>query len=360
MAALLLCLLVFLVAMFVPSILAELKLLVARTRQRLGSGRSAGAADGGRARRLGQWLTSGFRSLDGVTHLVFGVGVLLGLAVAFAYAGVPFFVGLEPTVRSVSQELLKPFVIGATGITASLVVFGGLLSKYLPGLRGPLDIALDVDNHFREFPRSNIPRARIFSRYAALLHHVAQGHYDHVVIVAHSQGTVISAELLRFLCSDGRHAPVAGARPSVRGRVLPPIALLTLGCPLRQLYAARFPTLYRWVIARHGPVSGPTADDIGVARWFNAFCSGDYVGRWLWSEHPSDDEDPVGHPMIDRGSAMFGRDDAYAGFMPMPPSAHALANVKEVEVCLGLGAHTHYLEREQTTVAWLIDELVRG
>ena len=79
------------------------------------------------------------------------------------------------------------------------------MSKYLPALRGPLDIALDVDNHFREFPRTSIPRARIFSRYAALLRHVADGGYDRIVIVAHSQGSVISAELLRYLSSDGSH-----------------------------------------------------------------------------------------------------------------------------------------------------------
>ena len=29
-------------------------------------------------------------------------------------------------------------------------------------------------------------------------------------------------------------------------------------------------------------------------------------------------------------------------------------------MCLGLGAHTHYLERDQTTVAWMIDWLVRA
>ncbi len=31
-----------------------------------------------------------------------------------------------------------------------------------------------------------------------------------------------------------------------------------------------------------------------------------------------------------------------------------------MEVCLGLGAHTHYLERDQLTVAWMIDWLVRA
>ncbi|MEO7402379.1 MAG: hypothetical protein ABIU95_01765, partial [Burkholderiales bacterium] len=201
-------------------------------------------------------------------------------------------------------------------------------------------------------------RARIFSRYAALLAHVAAQGYDRVVIVAHSQGTVISAELLRFLSSDGQHAPQRGDRPRIDGKTLPKISLLTLGCPLRQLYAARFPTLYRWVLERHGAAHGPRADDIGVERWFNAYCSGDYVGRWLWSV-ATDDDDVIGYPMIDTTDAeVFGRTDAYAAFDPMPPVALPFANTREAEMCLGLGAHTHYFERDQTHVAWLIDHLV--
>jgi hypothetical protein len=37
-----------------------------------------------------------------------------------------------------------------------------------------------------------------------------------------------------------------------------------------------------------------------------------------------------------------------------------LQGAREVEVCLGLGAHTHYLEPDQLTVAWIIDWLIRA
>jgi len=50
----------------------------------------------------------------------------------------------------------------------------------------------------------------------------------------------------------------------------------------------------------------------------------------------------------------------YGGFHPTPPTDPAFAAAREAEVCLGLGAHTHYLERDQTTVAWMIDYLVRA
>ena len=140
---------------------------------------------------------------------------------------------------------------------------------------------------------------------------------------------------------------------------MPAIRLLTLGCPLRQLYAARFPTLYRWVIARHGVVSGPRAIDIGVETWANAFCSGDYVGRWLWSDAPNTG-DPVGHPMLDGVHGhVLGRVDAYASFIPMPPDSAHLVGRRELELCIGLGAHTHYLEPTQEKVAWLVDYLLQ-
>lgn len=63
---------------------------------------------------------------------------------------------------------------GTAGASALvfLTALGGLLSRLAPGLRAPLDVALDVDNCWRGFPRIAIPRARIFVRYAALLGHV--------------------------------------------------------------------------------------------------------------------------------------------------------------------------------------------
>jgi hypothetical protein len=373
-AALLVLLLAYLAVMFVPSIAAELRLIVERARvaaQRMvASTRPAAESarlDAARelhARRLGRWLTCGFRRFDLFVLLVAGVGAALGLMVALNFLGSEVHLlalgdpyRLEDRLSALSQTLLRPLVFTTASAGAALMLFGGVLSRYVPPLRTPLDVALDVDNHFREFPRSNIARARIFSRYAALLEHVAAQGYERLVIVAHSQGTVISAELLRFLASDGRRAPAPGATPRLAGGTLPPVHLLTLGCPLRQLYAARFPGAYDWILHPDAGRTGPCADDIGVVRWFNGYCSGDYVGRWLWSG--------AGalawvHPMTATlVQPAFGRVDVYGGFHPSPPVDAAFAAAREAEVCLGLGAHTHYLEDDQTTVAWMIDYLVR-
>ena len=391
LATLLLILVAYLLTMFTPSVLAELKLIVDSQRdahqQVLDKRRPRHAAATLRqrtqhARALGRWLTFGYHWLDLVVAAVSAVGVTLSLGIAALFLTTVFehdmvtgwldtvglsglvalLDGLEQNVSGASQTLFNPLqalVFSAAGVGAALSVLGGQLSRRIPSLRGPLDVALDVDNHFREFPRTNIPRAHIFSRYAALLEHVQAQGYDRIVIVAHSQGTVISAELLRFLSSRAQLAPTPDDAPLLAGKPLPPISLLTLGCPLRQLYGSRFPGLYAWVLAKNGTVFGPRAADIGVQRWMNAFCSGDYVGRWLWSN--AQHEPVLKHPMSNKvGHDPFGRVDAYTGFNPTPPAEAHLHEAREVEVCLGLGAHTHYLERDQTTVAWMIDWLIHA
>ena len=368
-AALLLMLVAYLAAMFLPSVLAELKLL--RQRARRDPARSdATAADDGAARRLGRWLTAGYRRLDRAVLVVVAIGIVLSATVGYVlkfgssgFGSNALFGDAMNCVAYLSQSALKPLVLGAAGIAAALTALGGVLSRYLPGLRAPLDIALDIDNYLREFPRRSIPRARIFSRYAALLQHVARQGYDRIVIVSHSQGTVISADLLRFLSTAGDGAddnPVAPQARALRLRELlgADVRLLTLGCPLRQLYAARFPSLYGWVLASHPAGNGPEAADIGVERWANAYTSGDYVGRWLWSS-PAELVGPLGHPATDTlQTPLYGRTDAYAPFVPMPPTASSFPHAREFEVCLGLGAHTHYFEPDQAAVAWLIDHLV--
>ena len=391
LATLLLTLVAWLLTMFTPSVLAELKLIVDARRdahqQELDKrhpthARATVRQRTQRARALGRWLTAGYKHLDAVVALISVAGVVLSLGIAALFlatvfehtmvdgwlatahlgAVVGWLGGLEKGVAGASQTLFTPLqaaVFSAAGVGAALSVLGGLLSRRIPSLRGPLDAAMDVDNHFREFPRTDIPRAHIFSRYAALLEHVRAQGYERIVVVSHSQGTVISSELLRFLSSRDQRAPTPDDTPQLDGQPLPPTSLLTMGCPLRQLYGARFPGLYAWVLAKNGAAFGPRAADIGVQRWMNAFCSGDYVGRWLWSSAGHDSA--LSHPMNDGvGHDPFGRVDAYAGFNPSPPAEAQLQAAREVEVCLGLGAHTHYFERDQLTVAWMIDWLLRA
>lgn len=226
-----------LVLSFLPSVLAELKLV---------------RPEGG---RLGRWLTMGYRRMEPIVSVLSGLGVVFAVAVGgFMVLGWwrPEDANSIRCFLAASgwMEVLPWILYSMAGATLSVSVLGGLLSRFVPGLRAPLDAALDVDNHLREFPRQAIPRARIFSRYLALLEHIASRKYDHILIVAHSQGTVISAELLRYLKLRGEDK--TGRLGLLWGELHGKLDLMTAGCPLRQLYAARFPVIYGWVLAKDG------------------------------------------------------------------------------------------------------------
>jgi len=155
--------------------------------------------------------------------------------------------------------------------------------------------------------------------------------------VAHSQGTVITADLLRYL--QRREAlmgrPAEDDRLVQLGRRLGARALrlLTLGSPLRQLYALRFPFQYGWVLGRQGEVRGPSPrDDLNLAHWVNVWAAGDYVGRWLWTP----------------------ASDAALPPLAVDPVAYTGQPVQQVpdwrDLCLGADAHTHYFELDNVVV----------
>ncbi|HWZ71277.1 MAG TPA: hypothetical protein VN326_07330 [Casimicrobiaceae bacterium] len=345
-ALLLFPLVLYLVLMLLPSVLAELGLIS----QQFG--------------RLGRWLTGGYRELDRVSLTFVAAAVAAALLAAVVLVAARFSVDLSPTwfgrhlklFGELSKNWLNFFVISAGTATIALTAAGGVLSRYVPWLRAPLDAALDVDNHFREFPRRAIPRARIFSRYVALLKHVAAQNYERIVIVSHSQGTVISADLLRYLKeraadaeASGRDDEVARLWRDVRSKTM----LVTAGCPLRQLYAARFPEMYDWVLRDDGTKMGPAAADVGVTLWVNVYTTGDYVGRWLWSRTARGAEYPISQI-----------DEIQGGETYTPANIDAsdwrtlMGQATGKDVSIGAGAHTHYFAPGQVVMASIVDALI--
>ena len=83
----------------------------------------------------------------------------------------------------------------------------------------------------------------------------------------------------------------------------------------------------------------PSAADIGAVEWVNAFRSGDYVGRFIWTPPGERDRFRIATVGTD------GRVDANrAG--------------DRTEFCLGAGAHTHYFSDDAVALAVEIDRLV--
>lgn len=277
---------------------------------------------------LGEWLSRGYARTGAVIGGVFATGqIVLVLYVASV---------LHPDWLDAFTAASRSIVDSVGGLVAgsavTLVALGSRFERSLGKLRVVLDVALDVDNHFREYPREANTRSRIFARYASLLREiVASGRYDGIVLVSHSQGTVITADLLRYLGATGSDR-LAGFTGTV------PVYLFTCGSPLRQLYERSFPQLYRWVQAiEHAPgARGPDPASLGVRHWVNAYCSGDYVGRALWRSEAA--------------AQVFSPGDTIEG---RTPGAHWR------EVCIGAGAHTHYFDPDADRVGAEIDRLIR-
>lgn len=300
--------------------------------------------------RTGKWLTFGFTGL-------WVAGCILYFSTVF---GVPVLVRFSQGA-SRAMEITG----GISGAAfALLLLMRGSWRKLVLGFRTILDILLDVDNWLREHPLNNNPAARICGRYVSLLRYICEWKdssgepYDALLIIAHSQGTVISADLLRFLQKEsggalGAYDPELARldRTHITRPQNFPVFLLTMGCPLRQLYGLRFPYLYKW--ARHDNVDSvqtwvtpdllspnPNPTDMGVDFWENLYRSGDYIGRYLWRSPNCGyvwNGDHSGDPV----AASVSTD-----------------SLTRLEFCIGSGAHTHYWDKTGTVVANELDRLI--
>ena len=356
-------LLVYLLIMFVPSVLSEAGLKL---------GRNDNGKPGG-AYQLGHWLTRCMAAFDGVVGVVIAAAVVVALTVAAAFLN---WVHVDLAISQWSQSLLAPFVVAAASVGAVLVAFGGLLSKHVPAVRAPLDVVLDVDNYFRTFPARSVPRANMMARFTALLEHLEDEGYKSIVIVAHSQGSVLAADLLRLRTSRLYKRWHKAKRPQQVA-----YHFATFGSPLRQLYAARFPRWYEWVLHRPSfdaktkahEVGGPRLEKTGFRRWVNGYCSGDYVGRWLWSAEPLLKDSKgnalamkgiIGKPWSDRPPTLvdgLAALEPYAGYsFATLDTMKLVRSAQRLECCLGYGAHTKYFQVGQAGTAWLIDHAVVG
>jgi hypothetical protein len=305
------------------------------------------------SRRIGGWLNNGFFVLRvGGELLYFAVIVALPLAFIVVMNLPPKAAKL---VEDFNGDLLRYGGLLLVPAAAGLFAFGGRLKNVLLGFRNVLDVALDVDNYLREQPRDSCPRARMCARMASLLRKIDRDQYHSIVIIAHSQGTMITADLLRYL---HRH-DVQAANPDLANLDQQTVRFFTMGSPLRQLYSLRFPYLYSW--ARHfDPVpkdvtvpipadSKPSPTELGLAEWVNVYRSGDYIGRHVW------------RPDL----CAFGFDAAAVDRKNPWPVAAIPAEFtskddtgQRHEYCLGVGAHTHYWDANAPLVAQQLDRLI--
>jgi hypothetical protein len=165
-------------------------------------------------------------------------------------------------------------------------MIGAILPLLIPvvlWLRTPihqgLDLATDVTAYFRgrSWASSAQHRTdeRLKTRFRAAVQNLLEDGVDRLVVVAHSQGTVIAVDALRG-SADGSQVDVNK------------VDLLTMGSPLRSLYAQFFPDGFGKLIGNGAPK---------VRSWVNLFRADDYVGQSLDLKHTGIDRqiDGQGH-----------------------------------------------------------------
>ncbi len=168
-----------------------------------------------------------------------------------------------------------------------------------------------------------------------------EGDYDEIVIVAHSQGTMLTiATLFGDARRRFREAPdtLWGVRPWTDAVGRSPLTgrlrgVVTMGSPFRQTYEARLPGQYDWL--------DPARPDALAARmrpfsltWVNAYRARDFIGRSVF-------QDP-----LDPANSLEGRGREWR--IPAEPGPLRL-----VDVCLvGRGHHTGYWG-DRELIAWL-------
>ena len=291
--------------------------------------------------RLGAWLGRGIGWLNCAAKYLIPPGAIAGslLYLAFVLQQIFWAADLPAPVETLSEwlELFKGEALvdagkWLAGGALTIVALGSRFTRTFGRLRVAIDAVLDIDNYFSDPPNLQPPRARIFSRYASLLEYLRDRGYERIVIVSHSQGTVISADLLRYLHVQQRLPDLIGDTP---------ISLVTVGSPLRDLYAERFPLLYRWMGSNAGSfeTAQPAAADIGAVEWVNAGRSGDYVGRFIWTPRS---------------------DSQRFRIATVSPDGKVAANRSgdRTEFCVGAGAHTHYFSNDAVALAVEIDRLI--
>lgn len=319
-----------------------------------------------RIRSLGEWVSRGLDNTAILTRMLW-CAIVPAPLLFFALDWLVLqgrLPGGQDALDYASKATLP--LITAEGLILALsgaAIFAFIL-KYLTTV---LDTILDVDNYLRTSPKDRTPRALIAERCTSLLRYIATYRddqnrpYSKVIIVAHSLGSMVTTDLLRYLERSATDSPDPGLErygfrlPAGTARELP-IHVFSMGCPLRQLLNRFFPHLYWWVsdvpdnsLASVGspvgpPMPGitstlPRSDEMNVTHWSNAYRSGDYVGRSLW----------VGQWFARNGT----------GKTEQPPDAAETGRPQScTEMCIGSGAHTHYWDRTAPEIADRLDQLI--
>lgn len=178
--------------------------------------------------------------------------------------------------------------IGVSAISIAIFAsFWGVLSV-------GLGVAKDIAGYFSEEPNRKqgnvmqpVLRQRINNRLRTVASNlVAAENPDEIVIIAHSQGTVVAVEALR----DGSFDEFLSTATQKK------LSLVTMGSPVGHIYSHYFPTRFGLIDHMKGKISG----------WTNIYRVDDFVGTDIGDKGG---DWPVNRPVGPKGHTGYWSDD---------------------------------------------------
>jgi hypothetical protein len=180
--------------------------------------------------------------------------IAISIVIALSHA---FGIGDMPHVFDVRQSLVN---LSAIAALAAFVLAA-------PTFRFGAKTLMDIVDHFTTSAGSFPIRARIAARFReSLLHILDQSEQPNLVIISHSQGTVVAVDALQDI----------ELQKYIRSRVRS-LTLLTFGSPYEHIYRHYFPIDYP---AQLSCEFEAFAEQVKF-QWTNVFRCDDYVGTFV-------------------------------------------------------------------------------
>ncbi len=233
-------------------------------------------------------------------------------------------------IGTLPHELFMPLSI----VTIIVVVGMALFLFAAHSIQKAVKLALDVVNHFAA-PTKQFPiRTRIAKRMADTIDFLlTPGDKPHLVVVCHSQGTVVTLDTLfgdqknvyegRWPLRRRRQVWQPGLWETRLKDEVASLTILTFGSPITHLYQYYFPSLYP-PLAQMPGLQGLDAEIAsGRIRWFNSYRVDDYIGTYI---DPAFEGFPVNVPMPVGGHTDYWKEDVFKRLFAEPGMERVLVD----------------------------------
>lgn len=165
-------------------------------------------------------------------------------------------------------DRLQDVSVGAEWARISIVVFLAIFLLFSHRINDGARLLLDIVNHFTAPDKGYPVRERISQRFNTLINHLLSvGDKPNLVIIAHSQGTVITLDALKS------QVWVDDIMKRVQS-----LTVITFGSPITHIYQQYFPSQYP-KLAQVDTIVKLSEDD--RFRWINVYRIDDFVGTYI-------------------------------------------------------------------------------